>query len=126
MVHFKLAGGCGATPIVNDIFDVDAGTSDDSKLTLTNRAFTTFEVNTCNGNTELGNEWGWVWAQSVYGSTAVAHDTNADVFVYTHAPESTQADGPSTTTTINHGSSQMQGNGNHSQLQASLVSRRMT
>ena len=98
---FNLSGGCGATPIVNDIFAPEADTSDDAKLTLTNRNFTTFEVNTCQGNTEIGNPWGWVWAvQGYYGSSAAAHDTNADVVVYTRDPQTVQADGPQTELTV--------------------------
>ena len=93
----KLEGGCGATPIVNDIFDIFEDTDDNSKLTLTNRDFNTFEVDTCQGNTIIGNEWGWVWAlQGYYGSTAVAHTTSAEVFVYTRDPQTAQATGPQT------------------------------
>ena len=43
-----------------------------------------------------------------------------DVFVYTYAPEATQANGPSTTTTINHSSGQTQGNGNSAFTVASI------
>ena len=92
-----LKGGCGATPIVNDIFDIFADTSDNAKLSLSNRDFTTFEVDTCQGNTTIGNEWGWVWAvQGYYGSTEIAHDTNAPVYVYTRDPQTAQATGPQT------------------------------
>ena len=93
----KMAGGCGATPIVNDIFNELLDTSDNVKLTLTNRDFTTYEIDTCQGNTVIGNEWGWVWAlQGYYGTTAAAHDTNAEVFVYTRDPQTAQATGPQT------------------------------
>ena len=93
----KLEGGCGSTPIVNDIFNIDSGTSDDSKLTLTNRDFTTFEVNTCNGNVTIGNEWGWVWAmQEHFSSNAEAYTTSEPVYVYTFDPFATQSNGPST------------------------------
>ena len=98
---FNLSGGCGATPIVNDIFAPEADTSDDAKLTLTNRNFTTFEVNTCQGNTEIGNPWGWVWAvQGYYGTSAAAHDTSAEVIVYTRDPQTVQPDGPQTELTV--------------------------
>ena len=95
----KLEGGCGATTssVVNDIFDEFAGTSDDKKLTLTNRVFPTFEVNTCMGDTVIGNQWGHVWAlQAHYQSSASAHTTSEDVIVYTEDPQTIQADGPKT------------------------------
>ena len=95
----ELAGGCGATTssVVNDIFDEFAGTSDDKKLTLTNRVFPTFEVNTCMGDTVIGNQWGHVWAlQAHYQSSASAHTTSEDVIVYTEDPQTIQADGPKT------------------------------
>ncbi|MFZ9728920.1 MAG: hypothetical protein ACO3CD_07905, partial [Candidatus Nanopelagicaceae bacterium] len=92
-----LKGGCGSTPIVNDIFDTLKDTADDAKLTIANQAFTTFQVNTCNGDTEIGNPWGWVWAlQGYYGSTAVAHSTTDPVYVYTRDPQTVQANGPLT------------------------------
>ena len=92
-----MAGGCGATPIVNDIFNELLDTSDNAKLTLTNRDFTTYEIDTCQGNTVIGNEWGWVWAlQGYYGTTATAHTTSAEVFVYTRDPQTAQATGPQT------------------------------
>ena len=95
---FKLKGGCGATPIVNDIFDTLKDTADDAKLTLANQIFTTFEVNTCNGDTQIGNPWGWVWAlQGYYSSTPVAHDVDEPVYVYTRDPQTVQANGPQTT-----------------------------
>jgi len=93
----KLSGGCGSTPIVNNIYDIFEDTSDNSKLTLTNRDFTTFEVDTCQGNTIIGNEWGWVWAlQGYYSSTAVAHSVTEPVYVYTRDPQTAQATGPET------------------------------
>ena len=95
----KLEGGCGATTssVVNDIFDEFAGTSDDKKLTLTNRVFPTFEVNTCMGDTVIGNQWGHVWAlQAHYQSSAVAHTTSEDVIIYTEDPQTIQDNGPST------------------------------
>ena len=93
----KLSGGCGSTPIVNNIYDIFEDTSDNSKLTLTNRDFTTFEVDTCQGNTVIGNEWGWVWAlQGYYSSTAVAHSVTEPVYVYTRDPQTAQATGPET------------------------------
>lgn len=98
----KLNGGCGSTAIANDIFNPDYGVSDDSKLILTNQDFTTVEFNSCNGNTTLGSQWGWVWAQSgLFGQTPVAHTTSSPVYVYTRAPQSIQANGPLTTLAIN-------------------------
>ena len=93
----KLNGGCGSTPITNNIFDIFEDTSDDAKLTLGNRDFTTFEVNTCNGNVTIGNEWGWVWALQEHFSTSnAAHSTTEPVYVYTFDPQTTQANGPQT------------------------------
>ena len=104
----KLNGGCGATAIANDIFNPDYGTSDDSKLVLSNQNFNTVEFNTCNGNTVLGNQWAWVWAQSgLYGQTAVAHSTSSPVYVYTRAPQSIQANGPLTTLADNISANQI-------------------
>ena len=92
-----LQGGCGSTPIVNDIFDPSLDTSDDSKLTLSNRTFNTFQINTCNGNTEIGNPWGWVWAlDGFFNSTSTAHSTSAPVYVYTRDPQTIQTNGPLT------------------------------
>jgi hypothetical protein len=94
----KLEGGCGTTPIVNNIFNELQDTADDSKLTLGNRNFTTFEVNTCMGDTVIGNPWGWVWALQANWQTGVeAHSITDDVFVYTYEVTTVQADGPQTT-----------------------------
>ena len=94
----SIRGGCGSTPIANDIFDTFKDTSDDAKLTISNQNFQTFGVNTCNGDTEIGNPWGWVWAlDGYYNSSPSAHSTTDPVYVYTRDPQTVQPNGPLTT-----------------------------
>ena len=107
----KILGGCGVSPIVNDIFDENSGVSDDSKLTLSNRSFNTFEVNTCNGNTYIGSKWAWVWALNgfttdqtgIITTNRPTHSITSPVYVYTKDPQIEQSNGPLTTLTVSLG-----------------------
>ena len=76
------------------------------KLTITNGSgITTFEVDTCTGDTQIGNSHGTVFMVSeAFGTAPAAYAKNQDpVHVYRHDPESVQADGPITTVTSNVG-----------------------
>ena len=70
------------------------------KLTITNGdGITTFEVDTCTGDTQIGNQHGTVFMVSeAFGTAPAAYAKNSDVvYVYRHDPESIQPDGPKTT-----------------------------
>ena len=84
--------GTCSTPYVN--------ATTNKKLTINNGSgVTTFEVDTCTGDTDFGNQHGTVFMNSeVFGSSPAAYTKGTDaVYVYRHDPESTQSGGPSTT-----------------------------
>ena len=77
------------------------------KLTITNGSgITTFEVDTCTGDTQIGNSHGTVFMVSeAFGTAPAAYAKNQDlVYIYRHDPESINADGPRTTVASNVGS----------------------
>ena len=84
--------GTCATPYVNS--------TTNKKLTINNGSgVTTFEVDTCTGDTDFGNQHGTVFVLSEqFGSSPAAYTKGTDaVYVYRHDPESIGGSGPSTT-----------------------------
>ena len=92
-----LNGTC-TTPYVN--------ATTNKKLTITNGSgITTFEVDTCTGDTQIGNQHGTVFMVSeAFGSSPAAYTKDSDVvYTYKHDPQSIQTDGPKTTVASNVG-----------------------
>ena len=86
-----LNGTC-TTPYVN--------ATTNKKLTITNGSgIKTFEVDTCTGDTQIGNQHGTVFMVSeAFGSSPAAYAKDSDVvYTYKHDPQSVQSDGPKTT-----------------------------
>ena len=91
----NLTGTC-TTPYI------DADTNRKLKIT-NNQTVDIFKVDTCTGNTEVGNQHGTVFMLSEqFGSSPAAYSKDSDVvYVYRHNPQSTISGGPSTTTADN-------------------------
>jgi len=84
-----LKGSC-TTPYVN--------ATTNKKLSITNGAgVSTFEVDTCTGDTRIGNTHATVFLLAEqYGSTPAAHSLTDTVYTYTHDPQTKQTGGPIT------------------------------
>ena len=91
----NLTGTC-TTPYI------DADTNRKLKIT-NNQTVDIFKVDTCTGNTEVGNQHGTVFMLSEqFGSSPAAYSKDNDVvYVYRHNAQSTISGGPSTTTADN-------------------------
>ena len=93
--QLSLNGTC-ASPYTND--------PTNKKLTITNGSeITTFEVDTCTGDTTIGNHHGTVFMLAEqYGTAPAAYTKGVDeVHVYRHNPMSVISGGPATTTADN-------------------------
>ena len=94
-----MVGSCGGT---TGQYPSPTPTTD-SKFTLSNSDSLVFDVNICNGDTQIGNTVGTVFALSEYwGSSAVAHTTSSVVQSYRFDKFTLQNGGPITTVAVGY------------------------
>ena len=107
----NITAGAGGTTTINGTFNLNGtcttpyvNATTNKKLTITNGSdITTFEVDTCTGDTVVGNHHGTIFMLAEqYGTSPAAYTKGVDeVHVYRHNPMSVISGGPLTTTADN-------------------------